>query len=205
MQIALFTNPEEIQNEAEILHQMAELSIDYIVLRKPLNDTDYLLAFTEQLSPLVLSKLIVSDIEVFNQFKVKGFHFSRTFIKNKTITVLQNLKNSIQQNNQISSISCHNIQTLETLDNDYDLVFISPVFNSISKENEPSRWDIDELKTFLIKPKTKTNFLALGGVNFENIKKIKETGFDGVGILGYIWTKEGEPLERLTKIHKLCH
>ena len=80
MKIVLFSCPENRIGEIELLDEMAEQSIDYIVLRKPNMDSDSLIAFTEQLSNRTLAKLIVSDINIFSQFKVKGFHFKRAFL-----------------------------------------------------------------------------------------------------------------------------
>ncbi|HXD94336.1 MAG TPA: thiamine phosphate synthase, partial [Bacteroidia bacterium] len=66
----------------------------------------------------------------------------------------------------------------------YEYVFLSPVFDSISKTGYKSNFDLENLKPFLKKHK---NVIALGGVNTKNIELIKQVGFSGAAFIGAVW------------------
>ena len=204
MKIVLFSCPENRIGEIELLDEMAAQSIDYIVLRKPNMDSDSLIAFTEQLSNRTLAKLIVSDINIFSQFKVKGFHFKRAFLNQSSQKKINEIKELAKARQQIISVSCHQKEDFILRGQDYDIVFVSPVFVTISKVSNNTNWKLSELKNLFSNKTKKGNYFALGGVNNTNISKLKEIGFDGLGILGYIWTNQNEPLMQLNKLVLAC-
>ena len=80
------------------------------------------------------------------------------------------------------SKSFHNIEDIESDNNPYDYVFLSPIYDSISKEGYTSQFD---LKT-LILPKNQ-KIIALGGVSPEKIDELEEAGFSGFATLGKVW------------------
>ena len=204
MKIALFTSPENLKGEIELLDEMAALPIEYIILRKPLMDSQMLLSFTEQLSNRTLNKLIVSDITIYSQFKVKGFHFNRDFLQQKNTLLFQEIENSVKTNQQIASISCHKEDDLFEMGKQYDLVFVSSIFGSISKPSMIPKWDLASINDLINNKSKKGNYFALGGVINQNVNQLKKIGFDGLGILGYIWTNQLNPLMQLNKIISAC-
>ena len=66
--------------------------------------------------------------------------------------------------------------------------FLSPIFDSISKEGYKANFDKLELKEFLAKDR-KTKVIALGGLTEENYLEVLELGFDGGAFLGSVWNK----------------
>lgn len=190
--------------EVEWLDEMAATNIDGIVLRKMNMETNKLLAFTEQLSKRTLAKLIVSDESIFEQFNVKGFHFKRIFLNQSDPKKIKEIKELAKARQQIISVSCHKKEDFIAMGQDYDIVFVCPIFNTISKVSNHTNWNLPELKYLFSNKQKKGNYFALGGVNNSNISKIKDTGFDGLGILGYIWTNQEDPLQQLNKIVIAC-
>ncbi len=79
------------------------------------------------------------------------------------------------------SRSCHSIAEA-TACADCDYIFLSPVFDSISKPGykavpfEPSQVKALPVKT-----------IALGGVTPERFDQVRANGFDGAAMLGYLW------------------
>jgi len=88
--------------------------------------------------------------------------------------------------------SAHSFEELKEMGN-REIVLLGPVFDSISKHGYKSIFSKDELKVGISQWRrfmgegNKTKLYALGGINAENIGKLKELGFDGAAVLGGVW------------------
>ena len=80
----------------------------------------------------------------------------------------------------------------------YDYIFLSPVFDSISKSSHKSSFKNGDITQVLKSSKHK--IYALGGINPETAEKAFRMGFDGVAVLGYIWEAKQNPLDAYLKI-----
>lgn len=97
-------------------------------------------------------------------------------VKSKTI-LHQNFKGS-----------CHSFEEVNTLEGKLEYCFLSPIFDSISKQGYKAKFDEQELKEFLKKDR-KIKVIGLGGVTEENYKELIAMGFDGGAFLGSVWNK----------------
>jgi thiamine-phosphate pyrophosphorylase len=102
------------------------------------------------------------------------------------------------------SCSCHSWEEVEQCQG-ADYVFISPIFDSISKSGYRSGFDYEEIASRLTDKKTKV--IALGGITHTNIPKVKALGFDGWASLGSVWELDNQgnvdiekSIERLNKL-----
>jgi thiamine-phosphate pyrophosphorylase len=84
--------------------------------------------------------------------------------------------------------------------NIYDYIFLSPVFDSISKNYHKSSFGNGEIEKIL--KSSNQNIYALGGITPENAEKAFRMGFDGIGVLGYIWESDHTPLEAFLSIQE---
>ena len=66
------------------------------------------------------------------------------------------------------------------------MIFLSPLFKTIKKNNY-----LGIIKFNLITLNQKTNFIALGGINADNFRKVYNT--KSVGISGIRWLKKNGP------------
>ena len=80
------------------------------------------------------------------------------------------------------SKSIHSLEEIPVAES-LDYFFISPVFDSISKQGYKSTFDLDEL-SLMIKYK---NGIALGGVTPEKFPLLVSLGFKGAAMLGYFF------------------
>jgi thiamine-phosphate pyrophosphorylase len=85
-------------------------------------------------------------------------------------------------------LSCHSFDDVESIEGNEEYCFLSPIFDSISKEGYKTKFDKQELKEFLKKDR-KTKVIALGGLTEENYLEVVELGFDGGAFLGSVWKK----------------
>ena len=84
------------------------------------------------------------------------------------------------------SVSCHAMPEAERLAGNTDYVFLSPVFNSVSKPGYHAAFDLRETEKWL-KSARRPATVALGGITEDNIGTVKTLGFEGAALLGSIW------------------
>ena len=84
----------------------------------------------------------------------------------------------------ILSTSVHTVEDFEKLTSVFEYAFLSPVFDSISKENYKAvTFDLANIRKDI-------KLIALGGVTIENFNEALNLGFDGVAFLGGVWKQE---------------
>jgi thiamine-phosphate pyrophosphorylase len=73
-------------------------------------------------------------------------------------------------------------------------IFLSPIFNSISKVGYKSNFPEQELAEQMrnIPPDYKIRIIALGGITPQNIAQLQHLGFGGVAVIGSLWKRYAE-------------
>lgn len=86
------------------------------------------------------------------------------------------------------STSVHSLVEFNSLPDHFEYAFVSPVFDSISKQDyKAKKFDLSERTNEVAK------LIALGGINRSNAQQAMTWGFDGVALLGAIW-RSFEPM-----------
>lgn len=189
MKIILISYPESIENEGKLINELFDDGLQYFHLRKPqvdINKVEYLL---NQIESKYYNKIIVHYyFNLASKYNLKGLHFNES-------THIQKSKFNISH----SSYSAHSTNEILKIDKFYNYIFLSPIFNSISKVDYNSGFNLDDLKEFIDSYKLTEKIIALGGVSYDNISKVKEVGFGGVALLGAVWNSNN-PIEEFKKI-----
>ena len=81
----------------------------------------------------------------------------------------------------------HSLDAIEQLPCKADYVFLSPIFQSISKADYPSAFSVETLKYFFKNRQSAVPVLALGGISNDNIEMIQTIGFQGYALMGSVW------------------
>jgi thiamine-phosphate pyrophosphorylase len=120
-------------------------------------------------------------------FAIKGIHLTELTRKQP---LPPNLNDRLT--NLSLSASFHSLSELKSNTIPYDYVFLSPVFDSISKPGYKSSFSAQMLRESLTEKRNESSGLlspifALGGINAENVVLVKEMGFDGAAVMGGIW------------------
>ena len=191
--IIVITPEENHPHEEQILHALVRACGVTIHLRKPgFTEEEYRLYLTQY--PSILSHIILHEHHsLAKEFSVKGIHLKESDRKSAK---------EIPHNVKVISTSLHIINEAENLVNEYEYIFYSPLFKSISKPGYGSDQTLESLKETVseLKKKTITPIIGLGGINGDNIGLVKKSGFDGAALLGAIWESE-EPLVAYDKIY----
>lgn len=111
------------------------------------------------------------------EYKLKGIHLNQ-----RNPLIPENYSGHI-------STSCHSLDEVKEKKSKCDYVFLSPIFDSISKEDYPSQFTDEQLRAASKSGIIDKHVIALGGINENNIRKIKDYGFGGAAVLGDLWNK----------------
>ena len=191
----VITNPFLIEDEIQILHSLLEEGLSLLHIRKPDFSEVEMVKFIHQIKLEFRTNLVLhSHHQLAEDLGIERFHFSEKDRKEFPARFPKPCR--------YNSISTHSIEDFNSLENDFDYAFLSPVFKSISKENYYPEKDLfEEIKS---RKNHKTKMVALGGIDSENIEEVFENGFDDVALLGTIWKNEN-PLKQFKLCQKIVH
>ncbi len=192
--IIVFSSPTNVEEEINTVTNILQTKIEAFHLRKPNYSRAEIRLFLNRIPQNLHSKIVLhSDIELLNEFDLKGYYCTRKILKEYKIKDLK-----IKYPKAIFSKGCHSIAELKEIE-PYDYVFLSPIFNSISKSNVTSNFSIEQLENEL--QNLEKPVYALGGITPELAKKIDHLNFYGVGILGYLWSNK-KPIQQLHQFYQ---
>ncbi|MCF8713493.1 thiamine phosphate synthase [Joostella atrarenae] len=187
--LILITNEENNREEWKIWKMLFDSGLERLHIRKPSIKKEELNLLLENLEECYHQKIMLhGHHELISEFNLKGIHFTENYRKEHE-NVQKCIKNH-QNNGKLVSTGFHSIVAIEE---GYDYTFLSPVFNSISKENYQGKgFDASSLKK---------NIIALGGVHATNIESAYNLGYSGVAVLGSVWNAK-DPLESFKSINQ---
>ena len=191
----VITNPFSIENEFQILHQLFEEGLELLHVRKPTYSEKEMRSFLSHIEDKFYSKLVLHEQHHLHyEFKINNMHLK----ENERVDVSENFQKTVSY----LSTSVHTINDSNELSTYFDSAFLSPVFESISKEGYGKNSNI--LETIVHRTNFNTKLVALGGINKNNIKIALDSGFDSVALLGSIWLND-HPIQKFKQCQKIVH
>ena len=182
MKIIAITPPHAIENEVVIIKRLLDNSVDIVHLRKHQSEfynTDVIDYLHKILSALTLeerSRVVIHDHpQLYYEFTLRGIHV------NKNVTSLP------QNYTGYKTRSCHSFEEVLKYKNEYNYLFLSPIFDSISKSDYKSLFTHDALQKASIEGIIDKKVIALGGVTFDKIPYLQSLNFGGVAMIGGIY------------------
>ena len=182
MKIIAITPPHAIENEVAVIQRLLEKGVDVVHLRKHQSEfcdidvIDYLRDILSALAPALRRRIIIHDYPMLcDEYSLKGIHI------NKNITSLP------EGYNGFKTRSCHSFEEIERYKNEYDYLFLSPIFDSISKPGYKSPFTHQALQKASLKGIINKKVIALGGVTFDKIPYLQSLNFGGVAMIGELF------------------
>ena len=173
MKLIAITKPYCENDEAAFIRRLFESGFDIVHLRKPDADINYCRVLLEKLTEDERKKIIVHDYHIlYEEYSLKGIHI------NKNITTLP------EGYQGFKTRSCHSLEEVKMYKNDFDYVFLSPIFDSISKVGYKSAFDEKVLWKASEQGIIDEKVVALGGVTFDKLPFLKELNFGGAAMMG---------------------
>ncbi len=182
MKIIVITTPNFIKGEEFVIPHLLQLGVDIVHIRKPSAMREQLALLLDSLPKWCYDRLVVHDcLELANEYHLRGIHLNR-----RNHVIPDNFKGSV-------SMSCHSLEEVDIKKDMADYVFLSPIFNSISKSGYNSAFSKEELHNAMKQGTIDHKVIALGGVSAANIDTVKDLGFGGAALLGDIWDRTESP------------
>ena len=196
MKLIVISNPDFIQEEAEIINGLFVAGLECLHLRKPDSTEKEMRELIEKINPVFYNRLSLHQHHILTKhFGIFRLHYTENDRHQKSEEKLQKLK---EEGYKLST-SIHNLEQVNLLSPYFDYTFFSPVFDSISKSdyksNLPQNFFLsDELK--------KIPIIGLGGIDIENIQEVKKMNFDGAAVLGTLWKDPMKAVDTFARLGK---
>ena len=176
MKIIAITTPKMIDEDAYLISNLLKIGIHSVHLRKPEATIHECRKLLTQLTNEERANIIIHDYpELYDEFSLKGIHI------NKNITSLPDGYNGFKTR------SCHSFEEIEKYKTEYDYLFLSPIFDSISKVGYKSGFTKEELLKASISGIIDHKVIALGGITLDMMPYFRELNFGGIAMIGGIY------------------
>lgn len=203
MRFIVISSQQDFATEMQAINALFDEGLEWFHVRKPHKTKDETKSFLEKISPPHHSKVVLhAHADLAHEYGLRGVHIN----KNQQLNPDDFAGLSL-------SASLHSVEALNASDRRWGYVFLSPIFDSLSKENYKSPFeDKALLKRQLAEYHQKASMpkvIALGGIHSGNVLQVKALGFDGVACIGAIWkaperTSLKEFVARFHQIKALC-
>lgn len=197
--IILMSDTKDLVDEHLLLREMFELGLETYHIRKPKYSTQQLREYIERIDKKYRNRVVIHHHhELCVPLKLKGIHMTERHRKKKYFKswiMLQWIK--FRRPEVSISASYHSPNSLLKGNPGYTYVFLSPIFDSISKIGYKNTFSDFTLREAL--QKTSMNVFALGGVEYDKLDAVKNYGFKGCALVGSVWTHK-EPVEEFKRV-----
>lgn len=167
------TYPYAIDKEDVIIRHLLANGFDIVHLRKPDANIDYCRELLGRLTPLELACIVVHDYyALYEEYALRGVHLNH------------NISSYPPHYRGTRTRSCHSFDEVVKYKEECDYLFLSPIFDSISKRGYLSKFSHNELLNASIRGIIDDKVIALGGVTPDKIRYLKSLHFGGAAMLG---------------------
>lgn len=179
MKLIIITSPTPVVGEIDILSQITDIGVHRIHLRRPNCTINEIRKILSALPAETVKHIMLHDYhELADEFSIAGLH-----INNRNPDSLKE-----GYDGELSR-SCHSLQEVEQYKNEYNYLFLSPIFDSISKIGYQGAFSSESLRNARISGIIDEKVVALGGVTLKKIPLLKEWSFGGAALLGDFWNR----------------
>ena len=174
LQIAI-TQPFAIDGEDAIIRHLLANGFDIVHLRKPDADIAYCRDLLGRLTPSERSRIVVHDYAtLYDEYVLRGIHLNHSYTAYPP------------HYQGTRTRSCHTFEEVARYKDECDYLFLSPIFDSISKHGYLSKFSHDELLNASRTGIIDNRVIALGGVMPERIEYLQSLHFGGAAMMGAI-------------------
>ena len=176
MKLIVITYPTFFQGEAQCVDALFRNGLEYLHLRKPEADARAYETFLKQVESQYYPRIVLHDhFELAEQYGLKGVHL--------------NQRNPYPPEKWVGHISrsCHSLEEVVAHKPQCDYLFLSPIFDSISKQGYGPSLSADMLRKAKEEGIIDDKVIALGGMSVERLPLVRSWGFGGVAFLGDVW------------------
>ncbi|HEY9544312.1 thiamine phosphate synthase [Prevotella sp.] len=180
MKLIAITSPSFIEGEASFIPRLLDWGIDLIHLRKPDATIEACEQLIKNIPPSCYDRIVMHDFfELQAAYGLYGIHLNR-----RNPSVPDGFSGSLSR-------SCHSWEEVKGAQEMCDYVFLSPIFDSLSKQGYRSAFSPEELEKAARNGLIHKKIVALGGICAANLPQVRGYGFGGAALLGDLWSRAG--------------
>ncbi|MDO4163659.1 MAG: thiamine phosphate synthase [Bacteroides sp.] len=178
MKLIVITLPHFFEGEAELLTALFHAGLEILHLRKPEASATDMERLLRQLPEEYLNRIVTHDhFSLATAWHLKGIH-----LNGRHPQAPDGYCGHI-------SCSCHSLEEVERRKPECDYVFLSPIYDSISKIGYAAAYSPDTLRQAQIQGIIDERVIALGGISAEHLSEVQSLGFGGAALLGDVWNQ----------------
>ncbi|MCF0166859.1 MAG: thiamine phosphate synthase [Bacteroidales bacterium] len=174
------TKEDFFEGEAAAIMKLLDARVSRMHIRKPDASLAEVEALIRGIRPEYYRRLTIHyQLELQPQMGLGGVHLN---VRRPMLPAY------IDRRNTLVSRSCHSLKEVEEYCDEVDYLFLSPIFDSISKQGYGSKFTMQDLKEAQRAGIINEKVVAMGGVTSNRIATISSLGFGGAALLGALWT-----------------
>jgi len=191
MKLIAISYPGSFNDEHIIINGLFNEGLEILHLRKPDWSRGDVAKLLDMIDAKFHNRIVLhSHYELYGMYNLMGIHFTR-----KTMHLIDLYKYSPIH----KSISCHSYEEIDRYKHVMDYCFISPVFDSISKQGYKSAINLNVLEVYA----QCSQIVALGGIDVTRLRDLQDINLYGAAMLGYLWNSESV-IDAFLKAKQLC-
>lgn len=169
------TSPSFLDGEADFITRLFACGVDTVHLRKPGASAAECARLLDRISAAARSRIVIHDFfELAAPFGLLGIHLNAR-------------RNEVPDGyTGHVSRSCHSLDEVKRYRPECDYVFLSPIFDSVSKQGYRSAFTPETLSGASEDGIIDGRVIALGGVTPDRIPYLRALGFGGAAMLGCV-------------------
>lgn len=173
--LIVITSPRLFQGESTILSHLFDEGMQRLHLRKPDSDANELRKLLDRIPDVHYPKVVLHDcFGLAVEYGLGGVHLNR---RNRQAP---------DGFTGVISRSCHSIGELGQF-GQLDYLFLSPIFQSISKEGYGNGFEPETLRQASDAGIIHDKVIALGGIDLTTLPLLRPFRFGGAAVLGALW------------------
>jgi thiamine-phosphate pyrophosphorylase len=194
-ELIVISAPGTIPGEPKKITALFKAGLKVFHLRKPGISKSSLEQIILSIPSRYHPRIVIREhFQLLEKYNLRGIHLTERVRKKG---MAQRIKD------KTFSASLHALTDAFLLRDQFDYVFISPVFDSISKSKLKQKFELEIVRTFMNEyrrlPGKNAKIIALGGIHKKNVKSVRKAGFNGAAVLGSIW-KSNDPVTAFRKL-----
>lgn len=175
MRILVITDVPFTATEPAAIRQLLDEGVERVHLRKPDAPEEALRRLIEALPAECYPRLTLQDrLPLAVEYGLGGVHLNR-----RNAAVPAGFRGLVSR-------SCHTLDEIAAHPA-CDYLFLSPLFDSISKSGYRAAFTDGELRDAADRGLLGERVVALGGIRPELLPRVRELGFGGAALLGAVW------------------
>lgn len=171
----VITFPTFFPGEAAFIHCLFACGVDIVHLRKPGATAEECVKLLDDLTGDDRRRIVIHDFfELAQPYGLRGIHLNA-----RRSTIPDGWQGHVSR-------SCHSLEEVKRYKDACDYVFLSPIFDSVSKQGYASAFTDETLREASKDGIIDNKVVALGGVTPDKIDYLRQLNFGGAAMLGCV-------------------